>query len=73
MNMFVFAFIVAILTIYFAPTLVAWNKRQGSGVFAVNFLLGWSIVGWAMAMVWALTPDRAHCPFDDHDGYTAAR
>ncbi|HZR20158.1 MAG TPA: superinfection immunity protein, partial [Verrucomicrobiae bacterium] len=25
------------------------------GVFLVNFLLGWSIIGWILALVWAVS------------------
>jgi hypothetical protein len=58
MNLFIFIFIAATFAIYFAPTMVAWNKHQAPGVFAVNFLFGWSVVGWAVAMGWALAPDE---------------
>ena len=74
MNLFIFACMAVALAIYFAPTFVAWNKLQGPGVFAVNLLLGWSIVGWAIAMVWALSPDHAHVdPGIDYGRHTPAR
>jgi hypothetical protein len=47
-------FAVVLLAIYFAPTIVAWGKPQVLSVFALNLLLGWSIVGWGIAMIWAL-------------------
>ena len=74
MNLFVFACMATAIAIYFAPTIVAWNKIQGPGVFAVNLLLGWSIVGWAIALVWALSPDHAHAHSSvDYGRYTTPR
>jgi hypothetical protein len=74
MNLFIFAWTAVALAVYFAPTFIAWNKLQGPGVFAVNFLLGWSIVGWAIAMVWALSPDHAQVDRGiDYGRHTAVR
>ena len=44
-------------TLYFAPALLAWGraKRNLPTIFACNLLLGWSMIGWAVALVWALT------------------
>jgi hypothetical protein len=51
-------FIVAILAIYFVPTLVAWGKPQVGSVFLLNLLLGWSLIGWVIALIWALGGGR---------------
>jgi hypothetical protein len=45
---------------YLLPTLIA-NFRGHRNVFAIaalNLLLGWSLIGWVVALVWALT--RGH-------------
>jgi uncharacterized membrane protein len=51
------------LVIYFFPTIIARSKKKRNAVaiFAVNLFLGWTLVGWVIALVWALTvePDRA--------------
>jgi hypothetical protein len=52
-------FIVAMLAIYFAPTLVAWGKPQVGSVFLLNLFLGWSLIGWVVALIWALPGERA--------------
>lgn len=53
--------IVLILTaaIYFIPSLVATTRRVRNQVqiIALNFLLGWTFLGWVVALVWALSPD----------------
>jgi hypothetical protein len=46
------------LACYFLPTLVGWNKKNSGAIFALNFFLGWTVVGWIIALVWALSSDR---------------
>lgn len=49
------------LIVYFVPTIEAYrrNHRNREGVFVVNLLLGWSLVGWCVAMVWATIKQEA--------------
>src|SRR5262249_16775949 len=50
------------LALYFAPTIVACirGKANGTaGVFVVNLLLGWSIVGWFVAFIWACSGETS--------------
>jgi hypothetical protein len=43
--------------LYFLPTVIAFyrNKANKIAIFVLNFLLGWSVVGWVVALVWALS------------------
>jgi len=43
---------------YFLPALIATKKRQFGALFALNFLLGWTLIGWAGALVWALIKEK---------------
>lgn len=56
---FVFSWgIFAILFIpYFLPTIIAILRRTEStaGIFALNFFLGWTFIGWIASLVWAIT------------------
>ena len=47
------------LAIYFLPTIIAMarGKRNALAIFAMNLLLGWSFIGWAIALVWSLTAE----------------
>ena len=47
------------LAIYFIPTIQAINakKKNKGAIFALNLLLGWSGIGWVIALIWALTKD----------------
>lgn len=46
-----------ILFIYFIPSFVAGAKTNFNAIFALNLLAGWTLVGWVIALVWALTKD----------------
>lgn len=47
----------AILTTYFLPSLMGRKKRNAKAIFALNLFLGWTLVGWVVSLVWALTKD----------------
>lgn len=51
--------LVGAFAIYFAPAIVASRRRHrnATSIAALNFLLGWSLIGWAVALVWALSND----------------
>ncbi|MGA7500764.1 MAG: superinfection immunity protein [Isosphaeraceae bacterium] len=43
--------------LYFWPTLIARqrNHPNTAAILALNLLLGWTFVGWVIALVWSLT------------------
>lgn len=45
--------------LYFVPALIGSKKRQFAAIFALNLLLGWSLVGWAGALIWALVKEKS--------------
>ena len=51
---------VVILALYFLPGLVAWKRghHQTSAIFMLSLLLGWTLLGWAVGMIWACTAVR---------------
>jgi hypothetical protein len=44
---------------YFLPTIIAIVRRKANagGIFVLNLLLGWTLIGWVGALVWALSAD----------------
>ncbi len=46
---------------YFIPTFVAYNRKKSNtlGIFMLNLLLGWSLIGWITALVWALSNNES--------------
>lgn len=57
---FGFPFFFGGIVCYFLPTIIgaARHKTNLVGIFLVNFFLGWSVIGWVVALVMALSPDR---------------
>lgn len=52
--------VIVVLTIllgllYFLPSILSINHRQSTAIFALNLLLGWTFIGWVVALVWGLT------------------
>lgn len=44
------------LSFYFLPSFIAYN-RENKNVLAItvlNLLTGWTLIGWVLALVWAL-------------------
>jgi hypothetical protein len=54
------ALAIGMVAAYFAPSIVA-NRRahhQGGAILTLNLLLGWTMIGWIVAMIWAMTATR---------------
>ena len=47
---------------YLTPTIIANNRRhpQAVAIFALNILLGWTMLGWVAAFVWSLTNSESY-------------
>ena len=54
-------FLLLLLVMYWVPTIVAVIRRTPAarGVAVVNFFLGWTIIGWIVALVMALAAPPA--------------
>jgi len=50
-------FLIVAVAVYFIPTWIAYARKHhnANAIFVVNLLLGWSFIGWVVALVWALT------------------
>ncbi len=55
-----FLWTIVVLAVYFLPGIVAVERKhpQATAIFALNLLLGWTILGWIAALVWSLTAVR---------------
>ena len=50
-------FVIALgIAVYFIPTIIAFRKGRDNriSILALNFFLGWSLIGWVISLVWAL-------------------
>jgi hypothetical protein len=47
------------LLLYFIPSLNACGRKHKNraAIYALNFVAGWTFVGWVVAMVWSCTKD----------------
>jgi hypothetical protein len=54
--------VVVYAAVLFVPTYVAFYRRHEHrlSIGVVNFLLGWTGIGWAAVMVWSLTEETFH-------------
>jgi Superinfection immunity protein len=56
----VLTFITGVL-LYFLPTIVGRHKHDALGIFVVNLLFGWTVIGWIIALIWACAAEpRIH-------------
>ena len=45
---------------YFVPAINAKSRhhKNTAAIVALNLLLGWTLIGWVVAMVWSLTDNK---------------
>lgn len=51
-------FVILSILMYFLPALIGRHKADAAGIFIVNLLFGWTIVGWFIALIWACASER---------------
>jgi hypothetical protein len=51
--------VIAGLFFYFIPCMVAHSRKVNSdgGIIALNIFLGWTLIGWVAALIWANTAE----------------
>ena len=51
------ALLIVAVFFYFLPAYLAYTHGHHNtvAIFALNLLLGWTVIGWVGALVWALT------------------
>ena len=56
---FLFPFFGMGTILYFLPTIIAAlkSKRDTLSIFLLNFFLGWTMIGWLVALIWAAKSD----------------
>ena len=50
--------------LYFLPSVIAYRRGhpQLPGVIAVNFLIGWTVIGWIVVLVWSVMSPEPERP-----------
>jgi len=57
-----FFLVILIIFVYLIPTLVAVGRERSGGPIIVNIFLGWSLIGWVIALAWAVSLPRRGQP-----------
>jgi len=47
-------FVIFIIALYFLPSFIGWNKKGVSSVILINIFFGWTLIGWVVALLWAI-------------------
>ena len=52
-----FLLLVFIFPLYFLPAIIAKSRKHPSttGIFVLNLLLGWTVLGWIGGLIWAFS------------------
>lgn len=50
------------LAVYFMPWMVARSRghKNAAAIAVLNFFLGWTALGWVIALVWAYTDGKTY-------------
>lgn len=52
--------IVVMILLYLLPTFIAilCGRRNWFAIMILNFLFGWTYIGWAIALIWSFITDK---------------
>jgi len=48
--------------LYFLPAIIGRDKSDAGAIFLLNLFLGWTVVGWVAALIWACAADVRAVP-----------
>ena len=52
--------IILLIGLYFVPTIVGYVRKKDNkmSILMLNLFLGWTLVGWVVSLVWAVSKDK---------------
>ena len=52
--------VIMIILVYILPSIIAGARqcKAGWGILVVNLFLGWTFVGWVIALAWAVSGEK---------------
>lgn len=58
-NTVIYIMVIVGICFYFIPSIIAVlrMKKNMIAILALNFFLGWSLIGWVISLVWSLSSD----------------
>lgn len=48
---------IILILLYFLPSIVGWRHKNSTSIIILNLFLGWTFIGWVVALVWATKKD----------------
>lgn len=53
-----------VFPLYFLPAIIAKTRKNANttGIFILNLFLGWTFLGWIVALIWAFSSGTKHSP-----------
>lgn len=56
-NALIVVIVLGVLAVYMIPWRVAKRRKhtKADAILVLNLLLGWTLIGWALALTWAMT------------------
>jgi len=51
--------LLVVFCFYFTPLIIALIRRKQNyvAIGVTNFLVGWTLIGWVISLIWSLTKD----------------
>lgn len=46
------------LFVYFLPSIIGRKQRNFSSILLLNLFLGWTLIGWVVALIWAVSKEK---------------
>ena len=50
--------LIVVFLLYFLPAVIARQKPNASSVFVINLFLGWTLIGWVVALAMAVSEPK---------------
>lgn len=59
-----FVMLMVLFVLYFLPTFISAKRGHpnGTGIFLLNLFLGWTFIGWLVALIWSVSALQAAAP-----------
>lgn len=56
LSLFELGLIILIFGLYFLPAFISFlrNHKNKLAIFLLNLLLGWTVLGWVVSLVWSV-------------------
>jgi hypothetical protein len=50
--------IILLIALYFLPSILGFKLRNAGSIIILNLLLGWTVIGWIVALIWSVSNEK---------------